>query len=437
MTPARQWGLGVVLALSTLGLSAFWLMRQLPSDEALAGRAAEVLGTTLGVQVSVGQAHWRLLPTPALVIEDVATLQPQPVKLDKLTLYPSLAALWSRRIRLDRAELDGARLPQASLRALGLAATDDVTAGPNPLLPDPWVLDDVPLMRLVWRNVQWVSRTAIAVKIDGDADFDALWRPAQARLWLPEAKVATDMNVVRDGQDDRWTVTTHLGGGTADGALRLAVQPNGRLHLSGELKPTGVEVSTALQSFNRRPLLSGRASGTTVVTANGLHAAELAQSLHTQTRFTMGAGQLLGFDLDKAVRSLGQAHDGQTQLQALTGQLDTQNTAGGMVMEFSQLKASASALTVSGKARLLIRQLDAELAIDLVDGVVGVPLKINGPLDRLKVSVPPGALAGAAVGSVVLPGIGTAVGARLGAALGNLFGKTPEAAQPAPSKTPR
>jgi hypothetical protein len=181
-------------------------------------------------------------------------------------------------------------------------------------------------------------------------------------------------------------------------------------------------------------VISGKASGVTTLTANGDNAGELAQSLHTQTPFTLGPSTLLRFDLAKAVRSLGKEHDGQTPLDAVSGQLDTQNTANGMVIDFSGLKASSGVLSASGKARLLNRNIEAELAIDLVDGVVGVPLIVKGPLDKVNVSVPNGALVGAAVGTVVLPGVGTAIGARLGAALGSIFSP---AKAPAPAQTRR
>ena len=73
------------------------------------------------------------------------------------------------------------------------------------------------------------------------------------------------------------------------------------------------------------------------------------------------------------------------------------------------------------------------MAVDLVSGLVGVPLTVSGPVSAVKVSVPAGAIAGAAVGPAVLPGIGTAIGARIGAALGNIFDAKPK---PAPGKKP-
>ena len=79
-------------------------------------------------------------------------------------------------------------------------------------------------------------------------------------------------------------------------------------------------------------------------------------------------------------------------------------------------------LTASGSATVFNRTLDGDVAIDLVDGVVGVPLKLAGTLDEPQLSLTGGALTGAAVGTAVLPGVGTAIGARIGQQVEKLFG---------------
>lgn len=442
MTSSRKWLLGSGLVLGIVVLAGVALARLMPSDEELAVRAAAALGTATGVQVSVGAVHWRLLPRPAVTVEDIATQQNPPVKITSITLWPNLTGLWHKHLKFDSAEVDGAVLPQASLRELGSGKPDSapardasvktaVTAPASPTQSsNAWVTDELPLAQLVFRDVTWISRSGVAAIFSGDADFDTAWRPRSAHLRRPDAKAATDLTLTRKGAEDRWDALVHIGGGTATGVLELSPQPNGRLHLAGKLKFEGVEVASAVQAFNRRAVIAGKASGVTSLKANGDNAAELAQSLHTQTLLTMGPSTLLLFDLSKAVRTFGKEHNGQTALDKVSGQMDTQNTANGMVIDFSGLKASSGVLTASGKVHLLSRMIDAEVAVDLVDGVVGVPLTIKGPLDKVKVSVPNGALVGAAVGTALLPGVGTAIGARLGAALGNIFGSAEPAAKP-------
>lgn len=440
MTPARRWLAGGGLAVGACALLGAVLLSLVPSDAELAQRLAAALGDASGVKVSVGAVHWQWRPLPVVVVDDLVSDQPQPVTLKKLSLYPNISALWERRIQLDLLELEGAVVPQQSLRGLGgvagLAKPVKATAADARPGEAGWTLDELPLSRFVFRDVSWISRSGVAVVYDGQADFDAGWRPRTAQLRRPGVKPATDLSLSRQGQQDRWAVLLNAGGGTGHGELQVQTLPNGHLHLTGKLQPKGIEVASALQAFNRRPVISGQASGTTTLLADGLNGIDMVGSLHTQTVFTMGPSTLLRFDLDKAVRSLGKAHDGQTRLDSLSGQLDTQNTAGGMVIDFTRIKATSGALSASGKARLFNRHVDAEMAVDLVDGIVGVPLKINGPLDKVTVSAPPGAVAGAVVGTAVLPGVGTAIGARLGAAVSRMFGPAPErskAAPPAPS----
>jgi Glycine zipper len=219
-----------------------------------------------------------------------------------------------------------------------------------------------------------------------------------------------------------------LGEGTANGEVRLQTRANGRLRLDGTLKPEGIDTAQAVIAFNRRAVLAGKASGSTTLSADGDTPAELAQSLHTTSTLRVSRARLLRFDLEKAVRSAGREHTGQTPLDSLTAQMDTQNTAQGMVITFTNVKATSGALTATGKGRLANQAVEAELAVDLVSGLVGVPLTISGPVSAVKVGVPAGAVAGAAVGTAVLPGIGTAIGARIGATLGNIFGGKPAAA---------
>ena len=448
MTTSRKWylGLGLVLGAAVLAGVAVAVATLVPSDKALAIQATAALEAATGVPVSVGAVHWQLLPRPAVTVENILTQQSLPVKISKITVRPRLMALLQKRLKFDSAVVDGAVVPQVSLRGLTNGKPVGPAAGSisSKLAPanqaeqaeqaeqassagtwGAWVVDELPLSQLVFRDVSWISRTGVATIFSGTVDFDTAWRPRSVWVQRPDAKAVTDLSLTRKGAEDRWDALAHAGGGVATGELELLAQPNGRLRLAGQLKFEGIEVASAVEAFNRPAVLAGKASGVTTIKANGANAAELAQSLHTQTLFSLAPATLLLFDLSKAVRTMGRQYNGQTPLDKVSGQLDAQNTADGMVINFSKLKASSGVLSASGQVQLLNRVIDAEVSVDLLDGVVGVPLKITGPLNQVKVSVANGVIAGAVVGTAVLPGVGTAIGARLGAAISSLLGGRP------------
>ena len=421
MTRARKWLLGAGIFAGLLALLAVVVARLIPSNEELARRAAGELEAALGVPVSIGALHWRLLPSPSVVIENAATGQSQPIEVKRLSAWLDTSALWQRRLKVERAQVEGAVLPQLSLRGLGRPP-----AASGPQAAKTFTLDGLPLARIEFRDVTWVSRRGIRLAYDGEADFDAGWRPRTAALRRSGASPPAELALVRQGPDDRWEVQSSVGGGTANGEVQLQAGADGGLRLAGKLQPRNIDIASALQAFNRRSIVSGKASGDTRLLASGSNLGDIAQSLHTTTKFNVGPATLLRFDVDKAIRSLGREHAGSTPLDAISGQIDTQNTPQGVVVSYTGLKTRSGALSATGKARVANRQIDAELAVDLVDGIVGVPLRLSGPVDKVRVAVPPSALAGAAVGTAVLPGVGTAIGARIGSAIGRLLGSEPE-----------
>ena len=109
----------------------------------------------------------------------------------------------------------------------------------------------------------------------------------------------------------------------------------------------------------------------------------------------------------------------------MTGAMNTQTTPQGIVVSFKGIKACSGKLSVSGDATLANRRIEAEFAVDLVDGTVGVLLVIYGPTGNVQLSVSKGAVAGAVVGTALLPGVGTAIGGRLGAAIGEFSVRRP------------
>jgi hypothetical protein len=410
MKRGQKWAVGLGIAAAVLGAAWLAVAWWLPTDEELAARLTAEAEEWLGVKVTIGSAHWALLPKPVVVVNDFRTQQAQPVVIRQLSAHPNARVLLHRKFVFERIDIDDAVFLRNSVR--------DFHAKPGASEVD--TDDGVPLEHFEFRNLTWIDYSGIAVAYDGEIDFDPHWRPRHAELRRPVINPAFTLTLTRDADADRWQTRIHVGGGTAQGNLVLKTAANGAMHLSGKLAAHDIEVASALRSINRRSPVEGKGSGQTVLSADGKSVDELARSLHTRTTFSVNPATVLRFDLDKAISTHGKENDGQTALQELTGQMDTQNTDEGMRATYTGIKARAGKYTATGKATVYHRQVEASGTLDLVEGAIGVPFTVSGPVDKLKGSVPPGFFAGAAIGTAVLPGIGTVIGARIGGALGRL-----------------
>jgi uncharacterized protein involved in outer membrane biogenesis len=417
MSRTARWTAGIAAAmLGVLLLLAAGVAWWLPDDAQLAARIATAFEQRTGVGLRVGAAHWTLRPGLALVLDDLATVQKEPVTVRRLALHASLRELLARRIRIDEVVLEGAVLPRTSVREFrGAGERSSSPAGPLSL-------DAVPVGTLRFEDLTWIDRRGIALAYDGHIDFDAGWLPRQLEVARHGVTPPARLVLRREGDGYTWRTDVDVAGGTWNGTSTVQVLADQRMRLRAELAPRNVDLVGLSAAFGRDTAVEGRINGRTEVTAEGANPAEWLRVLHTRTQFTLRPAMLRRFDLARAVSTAGISRGGQTQLQELTGTLDTQATDEGIVMRYSNLKARSGVLTASGSATLLNRRIDGELAVDIVDGVVGVPLKIGGTIDAPELSLTGGALTGAAIGSAVLPGVGTALGARIGQRMEKIFG---------------
>ena len=224
-----------------------------------------------------------------------------------------LGALLQRRASADRVLLEGATVPQLSLRALAK------TVGANPApRTQRFAVDELPLARFEFRDVTRLTRRGLAVVYEGEIDFAASWRLRTGQLRRPGVVPAADLNITSEGQEDRWATRIHLADGTPNGERRLQTRTNGRLHLDGTLKTEGIDAARAVIAFNGRAVLAGKASRLTTRSAGGDTVDKRARSLRTPSTLRVNRARLLHFDPEKVVRSAGREHAGQTPLDSLT-----------------------------------------------------------------------------------------------------------------------
>jgi hypothetical protein len=434
--PLRRWLIGIAAVL-LLGIGAlvWFVSSRLPSDQEVAARISEGFEQRFGVGLKVGGAHWALLPTPVLVLSDIATDQPRPITLRRASARLKLSELLHRVIAVDTLEIESLVLPRESVRAFRGKGPKPHEGGNVIALPAPWTLAPIPLEQVRWRDVVWIDRRDIALAYDGEIAFDAHWRPRQARVERAGATPPARLRLDREAGQDRWRTRIDVGGGTWNGVTLFETPAGGKLRLSAELDPRQVDIEGLVQAFGRRTSVAGKVNGHSTLVAEADEANELGalmRSMHTRTTFSVRPATLTKLDIAKAVSTAGISRGGTTPLDELTGTLDTQGTEDGIVMRYTNLKARSGVLTASGNLRLFNRKMEGDIAVDLVDGVVGVPLKIGGSVSDPEVSLTGGALAGAAVGSAVLPGVGTAIGARVGQQVEKLFGGGEPEKKPVP-----
>jgi uncharacterized protein involved in outer membrane biogenesis len=413
MRRATRWTLAVAGFFAATGVAAVVAYVYLvPNDQELASRLAAEAGAQLGVKVSIRTAHLQLWPRPQLVIEDAATVQPDPIDVRRLIATPRVSQLWHRRVVFENVQVIGARVPQLSLHGL--------RAQPARRTPA------VPVETMQFEDLTWVTRYAKEWQFRGSVRFGPSWRPQTLQLVRSGVQPPVEFHAILDGTD-QWKIRWLMGGGVAEGRVNLHGGPGGTGQLSGELEFQDIEVFSALDAFKGHSAVRGRANGKTQISASGRGLGELALSLHTRTTFTMPQATLLHVDVDKAVRTFGQDHSGQTQLRGLTGQMDTQAGPDGMVVRFTHLDARGDTFTAKAEGEIARRRVHGEGTIDVAGGAVGVPLRLDGPLSKPHVSLETkgmaGTAVGAAVGTAILPGAGTLAGARVGAAIGNLLGR--------------
>lgn len=408
MTHARRRALVAAATLAAL-LAAAWLAwwTLVPTDDELARRVEAEFEARTGQKLVVGQVRWRVLGRPMVEVLDARTVQPEAIRVRRVAIYPQLMPLLRQRLAIDRLEVDGAVLPHDALAAYRGKTPDESGA--------------MFVRAVAFNDLTYISYSGIPVAYEGDIQFDDDRLVRRLRLRRPGVEPPASLDATRDGKADDgadlYQLRVQAAGGSARGQARLATSAEGRMVLTGELAPRGVEVNALLEAFHRHSPISGVASGETELRAEGDTLGELFRTLHTRSVLRVERAKILRFDMDKAVKSLGEDRTGETQLDSLTGVMDTQNTEQGMKTTFTQVEAVAGNYTATGKATLYRKRVDAQGQLEIGGGIVDVPISAHGPIRKPEFSIAWGTIAGAAIGTAVLPGIGTVIGAKIGGAV--------------------
>ncbi len=420
-----KWLAFALAALALLLVGGAAAVQQWLRSDDFRARVEREASAALGVPLTLGRLSVDLWPLPAVAADQVQ-LRTRPVlTLERIEARPVWAALLAGRLEIATLVVRDAVLPQAAITAVAAAMQkkERAAAGGKPARPAATAPAPMLLPRsVVLDRITWVDDKGQRMTMDARAALGEDGLLERATFQVVQGRFAgTSARVER--QPDHWPVRVDIGGGRITGKLQLQPGKAGAQLLTGQLATADVEVS-ALTAPSKP--LTGRLQAQTTLRAEYRDLGQLLDALHTQTRFNVSQAVIAGVDLAKAVQTVGLSRGGQTRLDSLAGQVATQ----GKTVHVTSLVAASGVLAATGHVAIApSKALSGRLQVNLDTrkGALGVPLDVGGTLDDPSVTLTRGALAGAALGTLLAPGVGTAAGAtagdRIGEKLKGLFGR--------------
>ena len=420
-----KWVLLTALAVLLLLAVGVWALQHWLGSDDFRLRAQREASVALAVPVTFSPLTVALWPLPAVAVEGIALATRPVLTLQRLEVRPAWRALLAGQFELATVLVRGAVLPQAGIDALLLVLQkkEHATQAARGLEPENTKNMALVPQRTVLENVTWISAQGTRIVLDADAQLSPQGWPDDVSIKLLKGPWQ-GANARLQRQNNDWTLAMALGGGSLKAQFQLqpAVQPGAEFVLKGQLQTRAVELAALIGT--PQSVLTGRLDADTTLSARTASLGALMAALHTQSKVTVRGAVVHGIDLAKAVKTVGLSRGGETPLDILSGQVNTQ----GRAVQINNLAASSGVLSASGHVaiapnRSLSGRVSVDLAAAALGGAVGVPLLIGGTLDAPEVNLTRGALIGAAIGTAVLPGIGTGAGASLGDKVGQGFKK--------------
>jgi hypothetical protein len=385
-------------------------------------RVGQQISAAVGVPVALGAISVDVWPLPAVALDKVQVKSQPPLLLERIEARPTWAALLRGRLEVATLLVRNAVVPEQAVVAIA-AAFQKRPKEPAAAAGKPGAPVVLP-KRLVLDQVTWINAKGESTTVDAKASIDEDGLPGAASVEVRKGRFQGAKATVQR-QPDHWAVRADIASGTLTGKVKLLPPAKGTQVVQGELNTANVEVSE-LTAPSRT--LTGRVDAQTTFRAILGEGQSIADTLHTETRFTVRNAVVHGLDLAQAVKSVGMNRGGETRLDTLAGNVVTQ----GRAIQLNNLVATSGALSANGTVavapnRNLSGRVTVSLAAEAAGGALGVPLAVGGTLDSPSVTLSRGALVGAAIGTLVAPGVGTGAGAKLGDKLGDslkgLFGK--------------
>jgi len=390
------------------------------------------LTNEFGRPIKVGRIYFVVLPRPQLVLEGVADDR-QTLQVGRARVVPAVGSLFTQRIVLRQLKLSDIHADAEALQSLFVRRQ---APAPSNLLVQRIRIDNATLRAgpASFDDIQadiLIGADGRPQRIDATLDGERLrvqvlptatgalqvamqgsdWSPplgSRIRLDQVEATALLEPNRI-----EAWNVQARIGKGSAFGFLSVRWTP--AWTVTGEFSLRDVAIAKLLATEGAPPAVEGLLQATPRFVMRARQVDKLLHRLELASDFVVHDAIVRKFDLEAAVGSGSSARkvDSVSQFDRISGHVAYRRGR----FQFSELKGNSGALVATGSIaigadRSLHGRVDAQLRN--TSTLLAIPLRVSGSLDDPRIVPTTGALAGAALGSVLLPGAGTAIGAKAG-----------------------
>ncbi len=420
------WGIGgLLLVVAALAAAPFFfpLDRFIPQLTSLASEK-------IGQPVSIGALNLRLLPTPRAVASAISVGRRHEVTVGELEIVPDLFSLVSgpKTVRLVKAE--DVRVKEA---ALGFPAKMPKSAGGEEVL----------VKRVELRKVKLEHSSIKLPEFDLTAELAEGFALDLAKLETSDhrLRVVVDPDLRGTSKVTLEAVDWTLPAGvpvrfewlTAEGTLKGEnldlPKIEGKLYggklrasakaswarqwqVSGKGEVEGVDVVPLQRVMGQKPQLTGRLKAESVFSARARTPAQLSDALVADGPFEVLGGAYQRYDLSKiSLKKLEEG--GSTKFDEMRGEVQVR----GQAIAVNNLCVRSPSLVAAGHVAVaaddkLSGKLDVSIA--KTGGFVGIPVAVSGTTADPSFMPSKGYVIGAAIGTVILPGLGTSIGSSIG-----------------------
>ena len=364
-----------------------------------------IASAKLGQPVTIAELSFHLLPTPRVVAKGIVVGKKSDVRVETMEIVPELLPLLAGEKKIGSVRAENVELKESALSIPGA-------------MPKSEGGQAIAVRQVVLKHVVLHHSKYQIPPLDLDAHLGGALVLEQLLL---EAKDAV-LRVSLAPQGDKAAqvgVEGKLYGGTvkADAHAQWAKL----WQVSGKAQVAGVDVVPLQRMLGKKPQISGRLKSDATFSARAARPEQLADVLALDGPFELLGGAYQGVDLTKAADITGKSGVGDaTTFEEFKGKLQVR----GKRVHITELCMRSPKVTAGGEVQIAPDQtLSGKLDVSIAKtgGFVGVPVALGGTTSAPSIRPTKGYIIGAAVGTILLPGIGTGIGASAG---GRLEGTT-------------